>query len=392
MLEQKKRIFSFNQIIICILMFFAGMNVFEKHSYCIFLAFAVLLLSQKDIKLDKYCAVLTLFSVSYVLFFDLQSLDLMGSLRRLGMPMCYIIGYNFILRNDATLKSNERVDRNIVLPIVSIALGATMHYLLNYILNVGNTNRNGLDIWSGKVMAATGQAMLAVLGVGIFVAVLFSDYTLKTKLCAIVGLVLILMYNFILAGRTLPLLIFIVAAVCFLYKMKHSNMEHKIRIVCIVFGVIVLFALAFFRNWFGIQDMILNSNLVNRFEENDITDTSRWERKQLYLRNLLMYPFGGNGLYDLVGGYAHDLILDAYSDAGIITVIFLMVFMVMSIARTIQFVLRAGVGYSAKLIVISVNIVILICFFFEPIFQGMPWLFSTYCFIQGIIVKGTRST
>jgi hypothetical protein len=138
--------------------------------------------------------------------------------------------------------------------------------------------------------------------------------------------------------------------------------------------------------------MISNSNLWKRFDEVEVNDDSRWERKQLYIRNLFLYPWGGNKLHYLAGGFAHGLILDAYSEAGIITVAFLIVFLLMSIVRTIKFVLAVGVGHNVKLIVISINIVMIICFFLEPIFQGMPWIFSAYCFIQGIIVKGSRNT
>ena len=387
MLEKKGRIFYLDQKLICALMFFAGMNIFAKHVYCIFFAFAILILSQKEIKFDKSCAVLFLFSFFYGLFYDLQSLDVMGAVRRFAFPMCYVIGYNFILRDDETLRNSKKIEYNIILPIIMFALGAFTYYFINFILNFGNTNRNGIDVWSGEIMSATGQAMLASLGVAIFIALLFSDYKLRIKLLSMMGLVIVFLYNLILAGRTLLFLALILTVVCFLYKMKHSDSEHKVSIFFVVLFVVLILYLAYMENWFGIQDMVHNSNLWNRFDELELTEDSRNERKQLYLKNLFSFPWGGNGLRDLVGGYAHDIFLDCYSDAGIITVFLLLAFIVVSISKTLEFVLTTQINYSVKLIVLSVNIATIICFFVEPIFQGMPWLFSAYCFTQGIIMK-----
>lgn len=388
MLQTKRKILSLNQTIIVLLMFLAGMNMFAKHFYFIFAAFAISLFVFRDTKLNGTLFVLLIFSLSYIIFYDFFSSGIMGMLRRLGFPMCYFVGYNFILRDSSVIEDETKPEYNMIFPIMAMPLGAVVHFFINYLLNRGSEERNNIDVWTNEIMSATGQGALAILGIGVFVALIFSNYKKIVKILAVIGLTLILLYNLVLAGRTILIITIGLLLIGCAYKLRHSNSEKKTKILFAVIALVLLAIIAYSNNWFGLRDIITDSNLFKRFEEENIKEDQRGSLKMQYLKNLFLFPWGGGRLNDFVGGYAHDLFLDAYSDAGIITVVFLLAFVIASIAQTVKFVLKTTASYNIKLMVICVNIAALACFLVEPIMQGMAWMFSSYCFIQGVVAKG----
>jgi hypothetical protein len=271
-------------------------------------------------------------------------------------------------------------------------MGSFLHFVLNMLTNIGNVSRNTIDVWSGRAMAATGQAALAVLALAVFMTMMFGHFKLKWKIVSVFGCLLILAYNLVLSGRTLIFIFAFIFVEAYMFSSIRSSLQNKLSRIIIVFAGIVVVIAAFMNNWFGITELVVGSNLSTRFETMNFLDDTRFGYKLKYISLILTYPFGGGIIRRSVGNYAHDIILDTYSDVGIIGIFVLMIFLIGSIAQIIKFVRNKNFSTESRMLVLCVNSVIFIIFFFEPILSGMQWLFCSFCFFQGVLTKVNRET
>jgi len=384
-----KPIYSFSESVILLLLFFGNMNVGNLYFYFIFLAcFVCIFVHSRNVKIDILFVVLTLFSLCYLVAFPGARNSLTTIIKQFIYPMSYLIGLNFTkqVTEQSELRINEqKLSAFFVVP----AIGMFVHYLLNLLVNYSSISRNTIDIWTDKVISATGQACLAVLATAVFFSMLFCGESKTKKLVALFGLLVIFAYNLVLAGRTLLLLMVIVFCVSFGYKVQFSNRKQKAKTIFLVMIVVLSVFAIYVQDLFGVRNWILGSNLSNRFDRMNFMDDSRLINKYLYVRNMLKYPLGGGLLRKDIGGYAHELYLDTYSDSGILGYTLIVCFVVASVVRWWRFLKRIALGREIKLLVLCLYLVTLIQFHLEPILQGMPWLFSSFCFYSGLI-SGVR--
>ena len=377
------------QIAVSCILFLATLNIFNKMAYLIFAAFLVLLLFKNFNTEINYMAILLIvFSLALILFSDISGIlknGIFTAIRNLIYPLIYIIGYNIYSKEDSDNKF-----QNIM---IFVGLGSFLHYILNMFINTEAEGRNTKDIWSADVLSATGQAALCCIAIGIFGALLYSKRKPIYKILAIAGLVSVLVYNLVLAGRTSVALMLIVLVAGFGYYsvLNKTRRLKTIFPICLVAFFIVL-AIRF--NWFGIGDYVFDSNLFERFtEETTINSSSgRTDFKLEYLKYILIYPFGGGKIYNEVGRYAHDLLLDLYSDAGIIAAIIILVILLISLKNTFKVFKNKNISTDMKMLVFCVYIVIYIQFFLEPIMAGMPWLLALFLFYNGMISRRLEPT
>ena len=194
------------QIAVSCLLFLATLNIFNKMVYMIFAAFLVLLFFKKGNTVFNMTAILLiLFSFALILFSDGSGIfknGIFAAIRNFMYPLTYIIGYNICSKEDS-----ENKFQNI---IIFVGLGSFFHYILNMFINTEAEGRNTNDIWSADILSATCQAALCCIAIGIFGAVLYSKRKPIYKILAIAGLISILVYNLVLAGRTSVALMLIV--------------------------------------------------------------------------------------------------------------------------------------------------------------------------------------
>ena len=377
------------QIAVSCILFLATLNIFNKMAYLIFAAFLVLLLFKNFNTEINYMAILLIvFSLALILFSDISGIlknGIFTAIRNLIYPLIYIIGYNIYSKEDSDNKF-----QNIM---IFVGLGSFLHYILNMFINTEAEGRNTKDIWSADVLSATGQAALCCIAIGIFGALLYSKRKPIYKILAIAGLVSVLVYNLVLAGRTLIVLMLIVLIAGFLYYSILYKTKRFKTILPICF-VALFFVWAIRFNWFGIGDYVFDSNLFERFtEETTINSSSgRTDFKLEYLKYILIYPFGGGKIYNEVGRYAHDLLLDLYSDAGIIAAFIILVILLISLKNTFKVFKNKNISTDLKMLVFCVYIVIYIQFFLEPIMAGMPWLLALFLFYNGMISRRLEPT
>ncbi len=233
-------------------------------------------------------------------------------------------------------------------------------------------------------MAATGQATLACLMLGLSIATIFAPVKKWHRLIAILAILLIMMYNFALAGRTLIVflfLLFLLAAVYF--RITSENVSERFKIWVGVLLVLLAVVITFAYNIAGLRDFIFDSNLFERFEDSDFS-SDRTVSKFQFLRNAWRYPFGGLHLRDDYG-YAHDLLLDGYDEYGIFGFLLLLTVLLLGVRSMCKLIFRSTYSRAFRMAFLCSYTSVLLMFLVEPILAGMPWLFTCYCLMNGFM-------
>lgn len=369
------------------LFFLGGVNFFNMHYYYILVAFFMcVFLNARSIKIDISFLLLVLFSLSY-LCFEIKEMDTISMMiKPLMYPMCYLIGRNF-LKVDKSYEDRISCDKEfqLICILIIISMGPFIHYILNMLENSGSIYRNTIDIWTGEILSATGQAALAIMAIAIFATGLFSSAKVLPQIASAIGVFIILAYNMVLAGRTLILLTVVVLLVAFTLSIRMNSNNRRRGIFIGVTLTTLTVLIIYVQNHFGIREWILGSNLSNRFDSISLFEDARTNYKILYLKNMLNYPFGGGYLHEHVGSYAHELYLDVYSDIGFIGYILIIGFVMFSVACALALVKSNNLSNNLRIMITCLYIIVLFEFMLEPVIQGIPWLLNLFCFISGVL-------
>ena len=149
----------------------------------------------------------------------------------------------------------------------------------------------------------------------------------------------------------------------------------------------------FYLNVFGLKTMVESTAFYNRFFGSgamSLISDSRFEIKGEFMELILDYPFGGYNLYGIVGLHAHDIYFDTYDQAGIIAFIALIMFMVASWIRLYKVLKCKMLSFETKQLVLCEYAVLNLQFCLEPILQGIPILFISYCIVDGSVTALLR--
>ena len=383
---------TIENVLLIVTLFLMSMNFMAKFYYFAFAAFIILLLFNRKLCLDFSCVPYALLSVIMSLYNSGNGI--MAMLRVFAFVFMYIVGMNVVESSKDSLKPGSE-DKTAYKFLAVITMGAFAHYLMKFIYNFGTAvSRNTLDVWSNATMAATGQAALCSMAIGLSVAFILLP---KTKFIRIIGIILtafILLYNLILAGRTIMMvyLIVFIAAMYFIYRnLKNKSKRYKYVLGVLLFLLAVL--IAYNMNIGGIKNTLESSNLFLRFfdsPEYGLTSDSRMENKISYITNAFSHLGGGLYLRNRFG-YAHDLLLDAYDEYGLLTFIVLLFILINGIKELYYFTKNNQIDMFYRLPFLCVYIAILLEFWVEPIFPGMPWIFACYSLINGMLKGVNRS-
>lgn len=282
---QYEKKLSIDQILIVCLLFFASMNVFGKYFYCIFFALCVLLIMNRKLIANFMLVVVCLFSLTYVIALPDARSSYLLTLKQFSYPICYFVGLNFGKRDQSTNCGVESGEKSLTITIFVVAMGAFVHYLINMFTNIESLSRNTIDIWSGKILSATGQAALAVLAAAIFWTIIFSSKPIIYKMIALAGCILVFAYNLILSGRMLLLLNVLLFVECFFFTMTNGGIKHNVKMFLLMMVLFVAVYVVFRYNLLGITELIGDSNLVSRFEDYSFYEDGRMSTKLMILLN-----------------------------------------------------------------------------------------------------------
>lgn len=379
--------------ILCI--FLSAMNFGAKFFYFAFGALLMMLMSKKNIYMNSASYLYIILGICM----GLGELDqgLIAFIRCMAYFALYLVGFNF-LRNDETDKlsceeKEETHNRAYSLLLVS-ALGSFGHYILNFIMNFGNGDmgRNTYDIWSGNIMAATGQAALCCLVIGVAVSFILFPKKKSHIFYGIAIIISILSYNMILAARTSIAIIVVTFVLALIFLSSNKALKVNKNGIGVLLLVIIVLVTLYITNAFGIKDSIESSNLFMRFSEStneELIESGRGAKRSEYIRNFLNYPFGGANMRKEFG-YAHDLLLDGYDEYGIFVFMLLVFILLDGLNEFIAFCRNKKNNITHRLTFFCVYIIVLIEFCMEPILFGMQWLFVCYCLINGCIAGMNR--
>lgn len=309
-------------------------------------------------------------------------------IRAFTYPLCYMMGMTLFRDSRESQTELYEAERNTAKAIFFLTAGATGHFALNMIVNFGADSRDGIDFWTKGTMSATGQATLAGMLIALIAAFLFSNVGKRKKLIAIAALGVVVAYNLILAGRTLFVLLFILCVFAYIYRNKVQHRKF-LKTVLVIALIVALLIVLYSVNLFGIKDAVEGSNFYDRFYGGDSTqnidDDKRMTHKMAYVTRMLDHPFGGGHIRAEYGHSAHDLYLDTYDESGVLALLFIAVYITLSLSRLVKCMKSKHISFETKQLVACTYIVINIQFWLEPIIRGMPWLLASYCFIDGVL-------
>ncbi len=374
-------------ILACI--FFGALNLINRYYYCIYIATLFFLLTHKRrIYINSTFLVLLFFSMS-ILFFTTSTQDrILDMIKPFTYPLCYLMGTSIFMKGNNSGVDLKQEEKNTSTIIYVLSAGVMVHFLLNMMINWGLDNRHTIDFWTKEEMSATGQAVLACLMIGVSIAFLFSDVSKKKKFIAVAALILIISYNFILAGRTIFVLIIILSAfACFCAVRIAKKRAWKVVLIALI-SILAIFLL-YSLDILGIKTAFESSNFYDRFMDGSnnqqLNEDARMTHKLAYLKYFFDYPWGGGHIRAQYGHSAHDLYLDTYDESGIFALITVVVYIISSITRMVQCLKAKSLTFETKLLIACIYLICNIQFWLEPIMRGVPWFFASYCFIDGSV-------
>ena len=375
--------------LLLLLLFLCGMNFKAKFFYFAFAIFIVQCFTKRNLHVSASASPYLFFSVIYAIYGYISS-GPMESIRRLSFLLMYIVGYDSTISKCSGEKAYENVEKWMRDSLLVFSTGAFLHYFLNMLTNFGKSiGRNTVDVWSGEILSATGQAALVCPMVGIAIASIVAPIQNKKRTVPIIVLVIIFVYNTMLAGRTLIAMVLLDAVFCIvLFTLFEQNSSKKIKTWAILIIIILLVIGLYQIDILGIKSLFEKSNLYARFFDmstsGDMFEDKRMFRKSYFLIHMWEHMFGGMYMNEQVG-YAHDLLLDAYDEAGIMALIPLIIIVFSSIKKAVVLVKSKVLSVQYNILILSFYFCVFLQFFMEPILAGERWLFAGFCLVNGCI-------
>ena len=332
------------------------------------------------------------------MFLNSSGGDLSVAAINLVWPAAYWLGFEMMRESQSSYPDWEKREKKLEFCVQIAAIGFFVHLVLNLVTNRHNSDmgRNTLDFWTQNATAATGQAGLACVPMGWCVASLFKDRKLISKLPILTGMTIMLYYNLTLASRTMvySVLILLVVSLSCLMEQNRSATQ-KVRVIGSLTIIVILITVIYIFNMWGVRTLIEESVLMERLmgdNQLSISEDSRWTRKLQYLQLMPHYSAGNREIRKVVGGYAHDILLDTYDTNGILAFVAIIAILWDSIAKLIRFFKLQTVSSNTKRMILNIYVACVITFSVEPILEGLPWLLATYCFLHGMVTSFTKHT
>ena len=383
----KKSKLALRTLLVLLMIFMAALNVINRYYYFAFIAF-ILFASKSSRKYIVDGAVVSLLTlaISWAAFSPDSTVSVFGLLKPFLYLLFYVMG-SALISGDTISKPQKTPLKLFYIVLVIIAAGTFLHYVLNWLININSSERNTIDFWTGDIMAATGQASLACIPLGVAVACIFSKNNKWIKIISCAVVLITMLYNLILAGRTLILMLILTAVAAFLYNLKMRKLV-AIKIFVIALAVIILLLFVYQTNLFGVKDFVERSIIYERFfggkETIDVDEDQRMDRKIYHFENMHRFLFGGANIREEVG-YSHDIIFDTHDEAGIFALIAILSYLITSVYRLIRCISNRNLPFVFRQIVLCTYVICYLEFMIEPILQGMPWFFACFCLIDGYV-------
>ena len=164
-------------------------------------------------------------------------------------------------------------------------------------------------------------------------------------------------------------------------KVKKSFIRITIFTSIILISLILIYSL----NLFNSQYIFNGYHIVQKFTKGFIND----QRFELYFGSFPLMPrylFGGQHISAILGEQVHDLWIDIYDYAGVITWFIMIIFSLFYAKSIIDVYKQKTINYNLRLLMIGVYICIVLQMFVEPIMTGAS-LFLIVSIIIGALLE-----
>lgn len=400
MIQNKKKTVkikrSFKFAILLLILFVFGLNIPKISILILFVLFYYILIKWNDINRKDFVIqsfLLLMFSFMYYLIvYDYGFIALRDAIKNVLMiQSCYTLGYSINRRN----VYNWPYD--LIWVILSIVAGFVVFSFLcaysnffkyNYNLLI---NRQAISFWLGGDSGVTILGLFASLGLCLAPFLFFGKdhQSMEKGYSFLITITVLLLFiggffvNFILQNRT-P---FVALALSFIFSafvyffMKRSKLSYKIKTL---FLIGIIFSISYY--------LFVNSTydytkfpIMMRFGALGLK-TGRYDSWKYMIRALLNFTNVSGGRIAYIGGlsYVHNLWLDVAYSAGILPLIFLLIFHVNHL-KSFIIIIRARLPLPVIITILCVSISILVGFTVEPIMDASVTYFSATCFLFGLI-------
>ena len=238
-------------------------------------------------------------TVIYLAFFAayLAATLLFSELRDIMAPVCGLL--MFFVGQAVALKEDRAECKRLAFVAIT---GLTVHGILNFVINIVDVEKLALreveDIWLGTQQATGHMNVFIPLIAGSFVILFLTKSHWANRVFGILCLVISVVYTFLCATRYVAYLFVIVSVSgLILYLIEEKDPEKRKRMLKIFGIVILLLAIIFALDIFGVRTAFLTSNLVTRIEEfhvdSALTSVDRSEQMQEVVSHFETYLLGG---------------------------------------------------------------------------------------------------
>lgn len=372
-----------NTLINCLL-FLVGINFLHYGQLILPIICFILFIDNKlqfKVNNPKAFIILCLFAVSFYAFsYQLGFYSVMG----FTLPMAYYIGSNMKEVNENNIKK--------IVYLFAISMGA--HIILTSIYEFIIHGARGFfmssthyDVWTGEKIANTTTAVNADIMIGCLYYLLFHEKNKRLKSLCLVVFALSMFYLLVIGRRTPVLMIGIAFIVSFLYemvvlkrvspKLRKSFISLAVLLVVIVLCIVLIYSM----NLFNLQTILKEYHIFQKFSQSFIDD----ERFSLLAQSFSLmgkYPFGGQHISAELGQPIHDLLIDIYDYAGIVTCLITIVYCVVYLVNVYRVYKSDKVSNDFKVFMLGIYLCIIIQMFIEPVMTG-----SSLFLIVAIIIN-----
>lgn len=372
-------------------------NVGNIGIYVLMLLSIVMLTLHPRINKKRQVYVLFLFSSFYLFSGLIHGVFSLTHIKLFLFPIIWSAVYRF---SDTDIDDSFRL-------MIYLGTGMAAHGLANFMFNMfsGTNMISGLsyDVFTGTISSATGQAIYFTLFVSVSFWMIFLQNKVKLKLLGISVFIAALLYDIQLGGRSFLVLTAMSIALGVIgyvyYSLRSPTRKSNRNIILLVLALIIMVCVAVYmynQNMFGLKNWYESSYLFKRVEyygADRLTEDERFSRKFKYLSLFLDHLFGGNEISIGEGvGFAHELWLDIFDDAGLAAYLSMIVFTGMAVNNVRKIVRVRAIANEYKVGVVVYMITMLAQFFIEPVLSGAPLLLIAFIMIDASLTRAVENS
>lgn len=361
--------------------FFLDHPTFGRYSALLFPIYIFLNLKIFIRNVDIKGIFLLLFSLFYVAFYSLKSnysLNLIPTY--LSFFVVYMIGK---ILSKKYQSDNFFYFLFIFLMLIEMLI-PTISILMNIITNGFKGGRNMSLIWDKNLeIPATGLAghfILSIVSLSTLLVPNTTKFFNKMKIFYGAVFFISIICIFRLASKTQIGILTITMVTAIIYLFRKQSLLKNISIV--LFISILILTVSYLKTTNSSLFEIYNQRAENEDISYTMSASGRTELWSKSIGYIFNHPLGWNS-QELGYGYAHNLWLDTARVAGILPLIFLLIFTFLSISQ-IPNILKSK-NYFFNINILSTFIGLLALFFVEPIIEGLPSSFIIFCLLTGYL-------